>query len=237
MPGRWRGALGHRCAAAAEHGGVGQDGIEVAPFRDPDPGRAGGQRAGAQAPRPALFLDRDGVLNRLLVKAYVTRWEEFEWLPAARAALRLAHGAGWLCVVVTNQAGVGRGLQSQQALDAIHARMRREAAAAGGRIAAVYACPHRPEDGCGCRKPQPGLLHRAAAELNLDLTASYLVGDSAADVGAAEAAGVSWLLVRTGAGEEEQRAHPQWPRARICRDVLEAVERVGRCPAATGRGR
>lgn len=183
--------------------------------------------------RRAIFFDRDGVLNRLLVGAYVTRWEEFEWLPRAREALRLAHELGWACVVVTNQAGVGRGVQTQASLDEVHRRMCEEAV--GGRIDGVYACPHKPEDGCACRKPRPGLLLRAASDLGLDLAGCHLIGDSETDLDAAEAAGVQWWWLR------EPRAAPpdaggdgsaRRPPERVCIDVLDAVRRIGPCPPA-----
>ena len=93
--------------------------------------------------------------------------------------------------------------------------------------------PHTPEAGCACRKPHPGLLLQAAAALHLDLARCWLVGDAPADIGAAEAAGVRWLLVRTGRGAETEQEHPQWPRDRICADLMAAVLRIGACPVGT----
>lgn len=185
--------------------------------------------------RRAIFFDRDGVLNRLLIGAYVTRWEEFEWLPRAREALRLAHDLGWAAVVVTNQAGVGRGVQTQASLDEVHRRMRQDAG--GGRIEAVYACPHRPEDGCACRKPQPGLLLRAAEELGLELAGCHLIGDSETDLAAAEAVGVQWWWLHEPSGDgaapvQGGSGSATRPAARVCVDVLEAVRRIGPCPPA-----
>ncbi len=145
--------------------------------------------------RRAILFDRDGVLNRRIVGGYVLRPDDFEWLPGARAALAHAHGAGLICAVVTNQACIGRGLVSADGVRAIHDRMLAEAAVAGGRIDGVFVCPHRPEDGCGCRKPRPGLLHEAARTLRLDLSASVLIGDSPTDIEAAAAAGVRAIRV------------------------------------------
>ena len=170
--------------------------------------------------RRAILLDRDGVLNRLIPGGYVLRPEAFHWLPGALAALRAAARAGWVCVVVTNQACIGRGLVSPEAMRAIHERMVAEAAAIGGRISGVFVCPHTPEHGCDCRKPQPGLLLRAARSLQLDLGCSWLIGDSATDVEAARAAGVRAVVVRTGMGEETLRQHPEWEAAE---DVAGAV--------------
>lgn len=147
--------------------------------------------------RRAILFDRDGVLNRLIPRGYVLRPEAFQWLPGARAALRQAAAAGFVCAVVTNQACIGRGLVSAEAIQAIHDRMLAEAVAAGGRIDGVFVCPHRPEDGCDCRKPKPGLLYQAAQALGLDLSASVLIGDSPTDIEAAAAAGVRAIRVGT----------------------------------------
>ena len=145
--------------------------------------------------RPAILFDRDGVLNRRIPDGYVLSPQGFEWLPGARTALRQAAEAGLVCAVVTNQACVGRGLARAPTIQAIHDRMVAEAAAAGGRIDGVFVCPHRPEDGCDCRKPKPGLVYQAAEVLGLDLAASLLIGDSPTDVQAAAAAGVRAIRV------------------------------------------
>jgi D-glycero-D-manno-heptose 1,7-bisphosphate phosphatase len=142
------------------------------------------------ARRPAVVLDRDGVLN---VKAppaeYVTRPEDFVWLPGALEALRLLREAGFRVAVVSNQAGVGRGVMTQQDLDRVTALMYAEAEAAGGRIDAFYACPHGWEAECLCRKPAPGMLFEAQRDLSLDLTRTLFVGDDDRDGLAAQAAG------------------------------------------------
>ena len=160
------------------------------------------------------------------------RPEEFEWLPHALEALHLAAVAGWTAVVVTNQAGVGRGVHTQADLDLVHRRMSEQAAAAGGAIAAVYACPHTPEDRCACRKPQPGLLLAAAADLHLDLASSWLIGDSEVDLAAAACVGVRRVLVRTGRGLITEADRPGLPPDAVCSDVLAAVRRIGPCPRA-----
>ena len=140
--------------------------------------------------RPAAFLDRDGVLNRRLPDAYVTCCEELEILPHVAEAAQRLRAAGYALVVVTNQRGIARGLMSEADLGLVHAALREHLRAAGAPLEGIYHCPHDRDAGCPCRKPAPGLLLRAAAELNLDLTGSLLIGDSASDIAAARAAGV-----------------------------------------------
>jgi D-glycero-D-manno-heptose 1,7-bisphosphate phosphatase len=146
--------------------------------------------------RRAVFLDRDGVINRNR-EEYVLSWAEFEPIPGAFAAIRRLRAAGWTLVVVTNQSPIGRGLATAAAVDEIHRRM---CAQADGAIARVYHCPHRPDEGCACRKPRPGMLCQAIEELGLDPAASWLVGDHPTDAEAAQAAGVRPILVRSGRG-------------------------------------
>ena len=148
------------------------------------------------ARRPAVILDRDGTLNRRPPRAqYVTRPEEFEWLPGSLEALRLLNEARYTVAVVSNQAGISRGAMTEEQVAAIHSRMIREAEAAGGRVDAVYYCPHGWDDGCECRKPAPGMLFRAQRELDLDLTRTPFIGDDQRDAQAAEAAGCPAELV------------------------------------------
>jgi histidinol-phosphate phosphatase family protein len=148
------------------------------------------------ARQPTVFLDRDGVLNRRPPRAqYVRAWTEWEWMPGVLDGLRRLKNAGWRTVVVTNQAGIARGLISEEQLSEIHARMRAEASAAGGEITAIYHCPHGWDDGCDCRKPKPGMLLRAQRELLLDLTRVSFLGDDDRDRQAAEAAGCSFVMI------------------------------------------
>jgi D-glycero-D-manno-heptose 1,7-bisphosphate phosphatase len=145
----------------------------------------------------AIFLDRDGTINRERAD-YVKGWEEYEWLPGALDALAALAKLDIPILVMTNQSAVGRGILEADALAAIHARVQAQAATAGGRLDAFFVCPHAPADHCNCRKPQPGLLLAAAQQYNLDLSRCVFVGDSLTDMQAAEAAGCMWLLVRTG---------------------------------------
>lgn len=155
--------------------------------------------------RPVVFVDRDGVINRNSPE-YIQRPEEFEFLPGSREALCRLTGGGFDVVVVTNQSALGRGLVAREALDEIHRRMVGAVAAGGGRIRAIFVCPHRPEDGCGCRKPAPGLLLEAQRRHRIDFSTAVMIGDSATDIDCALNAGVpTTVLVRTGNGEEAGR--------------------------------
>jgi D-glycero-D-manno-heptose 1,7-bisphosphate phosphatase len=148
---------------------------------------------------PAIFLDRDGVIN-CNRSDHVKSLSEFEFLPGTREALRRLTQLGWPVVVISNQAVVGRGLVSQQTIEEINAHMIAGVQSVGGRIDQVFYCPHRPEEGCDCRKPRPGLLLRAADSLGLDLSRSFFVGDAESDVRAAQAVGCRPVLVKTGRG-------------------------------------
>jgi D-glycero-D-manno-heptose 1,7-bisphosphate phosphatase len=148
------------------------------------------------ARKPAVILDRDGVLNERPPRAeYVRRPEDFRWLPGAREALRLYAEAGWRVIVVSNQAGIERGMMTEADLAAVHERMCREAAEAGGRIEKIYHCPHHWDTGCECRKPRPGMLYRAQRDFHLDLTRTTFIGDDERDVQTADAAGSPSALV------------------------------------------
>jgi histidinol-phosphate phosphatase family protein len=148
------------------------------------------------AHRPAVILDRDGVLNRRPPRAeYVRRPDAFEWIPGARQALALLKEAGYTVIVVSNQAGIARGVMTESDLDAVHARMRAEAAEAGGGVDAIYHCPHGWDQGCDCRKPAPGMLFQAQRDFELDLTRTPFIGDDERDREAADAAGCPSVLV------------------------------------------
>jgi D-glycero-D-manno-heptose 1,7-bisphosphate phosphatase len=158
------------------------------------------------AGQPAVFLDRDGVINENVGGDYVRSWEGFRFLPGALKAIERLTRAGYPIVVVSNQQGIGKGLMDSAAVDAIHERMLAAIRATGGDVTAVLYCPHLATDECECRKPKPGLLTRAADELGLDLAQSVFVGDAASDVAAARAAGCRPVLVLTGRGMEARAA-------------------------------
>lgn len=147
--------------------------------------------------RRAIFLDRDGVINRNRAD-YVKSWEEFAFLPRALHALKRTAQAGWTTIITTNQSAIGRGIIGEDAVREIHARMIPAIERAGGCIHAVYFCPHRPEDRCACRKPEVGMFRQAAMDFDLDLTRSYVIGDTLADVASAKVIGARPILVLSG---------------------------------------
>jgi len=186
------------------------------------------------APRRALFLDRDGTLTR--EAGALGDPERLRLLPGVGAALRLLDQAGWPLVVVTNQAAVGRGTLAPAALRAVHARLRTLLRAEGVELSGIFVCPHAPEEDCACRKPRPGLVLDALAELDLDRRGSWLAGDTAKDVAAAHAAGVRAALVGSGWGGAERQGaasnaratgNDDAPRAELeARDLLDLAERL-----------
>ncbi len=158
--------------------------------------------------RPALFLDRDGTLN--VEKNHLYRSADWEWIPGAPEAIRQINAMGWLAIVVTNQSGVARGYYREADVNALHRHVDGLLAAASAKIDAYYICPHHPDAGamgdCDCRKPQPGMLLRAAREHQIDLASSFMIGDKMTDVEAARRAGVRPVLVATGYGAAEAEA-------------------------------
>jgi len=151
-----------------------------------------------------VFLDRDGTLNR--DTGYVKTTEEFQLLPGVVEALVRLKQAGARLVVVTNQSGVARGLIGVEALKAIHARLLLSVEAAGGALDAIYFCPHHPDDDCLCRKPRPGMVEKAAADLGLDLSACYVVGDQSRDVELGRRIGARTVLLTAGPASQDVEA-------------------------------
>lgn len=148
------------------------------------------------ARHPSVILDRDGVLNvRMPRGEYVRRWPDWRWTGGALNALARFASAGWRVIVVTNQAGIARGAMTEADLADIHKKMTAEAAAAGGRIDAIFHCPHGWDEGCSCRKPKPGMLFQAQRAFDLDLSHTTFVGDDERDGQAAEAAGCRFASV------------------------------------------
>lgn len=147
-----------------------------------------------QARLQAVFLDRDGVIN-VRRDDYVKTPEDFQILPAAAKAVATLTAAHIPVFVMTNQSAIGRGLMTEADLAAIHRAMLDILAEHGGRIAGIFHCPHTPWDGCECRKPRPGLLLRAAAEHELDLSWCLMIGDSESDMLAGQAAGCQAIRV------------------------------------------
>ncbi|MFA4989779.1 MAG: D-glycero-beta-D-manno-heptose 1,7-bisphosphate 7-phosphatase [Candidatus Omnitrophota bacterium] len=150
-------------------------------------------------PQKAIFLDRDGVINRYPGdKLYVTSLKKFYFLPGAKEAIAQLTRAGFKIFIASNQAGVGRGIYARRTLEAITRKMLLEIEKGGGKISKVYYCLHRRDAGCSCRKPRPGLLKKAAQEFKFNLKNSCFVGDTLRDVLTARAAGCKSVLVLCG---------------------------------------
>jgi D-glycero-D-manno-heptose 1,7-bisphosphate phosphatase len=148
-------------------------------------------------PHKLVILDRDGTINRASDE-FVKSPEEWHPLPGALEAIARLNHAGFHVVLATNQSGIGRGLFDMGALNAVHAHMLKSLAAVGGRIDAIFYCPHAPDEGCSCRKPAPGLLQQSAERYGVTLAGVPYVGDSLRDMQAAEAAACRPHLVLTG---------------------------------------
>lgn len=144
-----------------------------------------------------VILDRDGIVNADN-EDFVKSSEEWIALPGALEAIARLNHAGWHVVIASNQSGLGRGLFDVAALNAMHAKMHKLLAAHGGRIDAVFYCPHAPDEGCQCRKPLPGLYRQIAERYNIDLAGVPVVGDSLRDLQAAAAVGSAPHLVLSG---------------------------------------
>jgi D-glycero-D-manno-heptose 1,7-bisphosphate phosphatase len=153
------------------------------------------------------FLDRDGVLN--VDHGYVYRSDQFAWMPDAREAILWLNENGFETAVVTNQSGIGRGHYTEEDFASLTGYMRESLAEIGAHLDAIYHCPHLPDSGCDCRKPNPGMILLGLAELNGDPATSFLLGDKPTDLHAAQSAGVPAFLYEGGS-------------------VLEAVRRAAR---------
>ena len=147
-----------------------------------------------------VILDRDGVINHDSDQ-FIKSPDEWTPLPGSLGAIALLNQNGYRVAVATNQSGIARGLFDMHALNAMHAKMHKALAAVGGRVDAVFFCPHLPEDACDCRKPKPGLFIRIAERFGLPMADAPMIGDSHRDLEAGAAAGCPTILVRTGKGE------------------------------------
>ncbi len=144
--------------------------------------------------RPGLLLDRDGTLTH--ERGYLADPDQLEPIAGAAEAVARARAAGWALGVITNQSAVARGIVTEEQLATLHRRIADQFPG----VEAVYHCPHHPDDGCDCRKPQPGMVLAACADLGLDPARTVFVGDHLTDCHAAAAAGCTGILVRTGHG-------------------------------------
>jgi len=178
----------------------------------------------------AVFLDRDGTINA--EKNYLHKIAEFEFIPGAPEAIKRLKDAGFLVIVVSNQAGVARGYFDEEAVRTLHRHIQSELAGYGTSIDAFYFCPHHPEEGvgpfrvsCDCRKGEPGMLLQAAEDYNIDLGKSFMVGDKLADIEAGKRAGCQSLLVLTGYGESVKFS-PEAASVEKCPDLVNAARLI-----------
>jgi len=182
----------------------------------------------------AVFIDRDGTMSEEV--GYINHSSRFRLFPYTAAAIKHLNKSGWLAIVVTNQAGVARGYFSEDMIDTVHAQMTKDVTANGGRIDAIYYCAHHPSVGeppyrvaCDCRKPLPGLINRAAAEFDVDLKSSWMIGDRYSDVELARNAGVKSMFVLSGYGRgewEHQRTTWSAQPDLVAENLLEAVQMI-----------
>jgi len=183
-----------------------------------------------------VFLDRDGVINKDSPN-YVKSWAEFDFLPGSIDAIRLLTENGYFVVIITNQSIINRKMASMDDLEFMHSMMKKAVKEAGGEIKDIFFCPHKPEDGCKCRKPEPGLILQARNKYGIDVSNSVMVGDSAKDIECAKRAGCRYaILVKTGNFKEavsllkEKKIYPD----HIARDLYEAagwiIANADHCP-------
>jgi D-glycero-D-manno-heptose 1,7-bisphosphate phosphatase len=184
--------------------------------------------------RRAVFIDRDGTISEEV--GYVNHPSRYRVFPYAAEAIRQLNEAGWLAILVTNQAGVARGYFTEDVIGAVHGLLTQELERGGARLDAIYYCPHHPSVGeppyrfdCDCRKPRPGLIRRAAVDLDIDLAASWMVGDRYSDTELARNAGTRAALVLSGYGRGEweyQRAAWRHQPDLVAENLLEAVRTI-----------
>lgn len=171
--------------------------------------------------RKAAFLDRDGVINRKAPEGeYVTRWEDLQILPGVSDAIALLNRAGFCVIVVSNQRCVAKGLITTEDIEALHRRLCEVLARAGATIDAIYYCPHETQPSCHCRKPQPGMLLDAARDHDIDLGASWMIGDSQTDVEAGKKAGCNTVLLV--GNESDAKEEP----GTVAPSLLDAIQHI-----------
>ena len=182
----------------------------------------------------AVFIDRDGTISEEV--GYINHASRFRLFPYAAAAIKHLNENGWLAIVITNQAGVARGYFSEDMVQTVHGAMTKELESGGARLDAIYYCAHHPTVGeppyrfdCDCRKPKPGLISRAAKDLDIELKESWMVGDRYSDVELARNAGVKSMFVMSGYGRgewEHQRASWTEKPDLVAENLLEAVRLI-----------
>jgi D-glycero-D-manno-heptose 1,7-bisphosphate phosphatase len=184
--------------------------------------------------RRAVFMDRDGTISEEI--GYVNHPSRYRVFPYSAEAVRLLNEAGWLVILVTNQAGVARGYFTEEVIAAVHDVLKQELSGRGAHLDAIYYCAHHPTVGeapyrfdCDCRKPKPGLIERAATEFDIDLAQSWMIGDRYSDIELAHNAGVHSAFILSGYGRGEweyQRAVWKREPELVAEDLLEAVRKI-----------
>jgi D-glycero-D-manno-heptose 1,7-bisphosphate phosphatase len=172
-----------------------------------------------------VILDRDGVIN-FGSPQFIKSPEEWKPIPGSLEAIARLNQAGWRVVVATNQSGIGRGLFDMATLNAIHDKMLRALAQVGGRIDALFFCPHAAELNCPCRKPRPGMFEEIARRFNVDLAGVPAIGDALRDLQTAAAVGARPMLVLTGKGRATLAAGGLPPRTEVFEDLADAVQHL-----------
>src|SRR5215471_17140080 len=157
----------------------------------------------------AVFMDRDGTISEEIGYMYhAGLYQPFPW---TGPAIRKINESGMKAVLITNQSGIGRGYFSESTVDEVHAVLKAELARHNALLDAIYVCPHHPDAGCDCRKPNPGMLLRAGKDMQIDLNRSYVVGDKYVDIELGHRVGATSILVLTGYGPEEHERHKANP--------------------------
>jgi D-glycero-D-manno-heptose 1,7-bisphosphate phosphatase len=172
-----------------------------------------------------IILDRDGVIN-FDSNHFIKSPAEWKPIPGSLEAIARLTQAGYRVVIASNQSGIDRGLFDMDTLNAIHEKMHHATKAAGGRIDAIFYCPHSAESNCACRKPKPGMFERIAACFHIDLTDTHAVGDSRRDLQAAAAAGARPVLVLTGHGKKTQQESELPEGTQVFEDLAAVVDRL-----------
>ena len=182
------------------------------------------RKNGKDMKRPAVFLDRDGTIVYDRPGHYLTDPERLRIYKGAFQALKIMSALGYRLIVVTNQAGIGRGYMTLKTSVAINLKLRRDLAAKGVFLDGIYFCPHLPDEGCACRKPGPGLIKEALKHHRIDLSRSVVIGDKTCDMKLADSLGLASILVKTGHGRSELRKRPGLAGGRaVKKGLLEAA--------------
>jgi D-glycero-D-manno-heptose 1,7-bisphosphate phosphatase len=175
-----------------------------------------------------IFLDRDGVINWDPIGDYIKRPEDFRFLPNADKALRRLHDAGFMIAVISNQAGVGDGVFTEEDLKAVDEKFRKESEKAGAPIKHVFYCLHGKQAGCSCRKPETGLFHIAEEKIgSFDKSKTYYIGDKSSDIEAGMKYGLKAIFVLTGHGQaQKSKLKKEFYPEKILKDLDEAVDYI-----------